>query len=97
MEDLSADPAIPKGQQTTYNGVYVLQHRQEADAPKMSRFGTREQVSLYAPLLFTPTNLVGLQMSRSCTLEDVSLCCAIAGHVTGPRWSEVDACNLALT
>ena len=44
-DGLSADPSTPKGQQTSYNGVYVLQHRQDAEAPKMSRFGTREQVS----------------------------------------------------
>lgn len=42
-DGLSADPSTPKGQQTSYNGVYVLQHRQDAEAPKMSRFGTREQ------------------------------------------------------
>ncbi len=49
-DGLSADPSTPKGQQTSYNGVYVLQHRQDAEAPKMSRFGTREQVSSLFPL-----------------------------------------------
>ena len=97
MEDLSADPAIPKGQQTTYNGVYVLQHRQEADAPKMSRFGTREQVSLDVPLLFTPIDLTGLQMSRFCTPEGVSLCRTIAVHISRAPWSSVVGCDLALS
>jgi hypothetical protein len=50
-DGLSADPSTPKGQQTSYNGVYVLQHRQDAEAPKMSRFGTREQVSSLLPTL----------------------------------------------
>ena len=48
---MSADPSTPKGQQTSYNGVYVLQHRQDAEAPKMSRFGTREQVSTAPPVM----------------------------------------------
>ena len=42
-DDLSADPATPKGEQTAYNGVYILQHLDTA--PKKSRFATREQVN----------------------------------------------------
>lgn len=43
-EGLSDNPATPKGEQTSYNGVYVLQHLDTA--PKKSRFATREQVRL---------------------------------------------------
>ena len=40
---MTDDPATPKGQQTAYNGVYILQQPKEEGAKK-SRFGTREQV-----------------------------------------------------
>ena len=50
-DGMSADPSTPKGQQTSYNGVYILQHRQDAEAPKMSRFGTRDQVRTAPPVM----------------------------------------------
>ena len=43
-DNMTDDPATPKGQQTAYNGVYILQ--QPKEGPKKSRFGTREQVNI---------------------------------------------------
>ena len=43
MDNMTEDPAIPKGEQNAYNGVYILQQPKE-EGPKKSRFGTREQV-----------------------------------------------------
>lgn len=45
MDNMTEDPATPKGQQTAYNGVYILQQPKE-EGPKKSRFGTREQVGV---------------------------------------------------
>lgn len=42
-DGMTEDPATPKGEQTSYNGVYILQ--QLDNAPKKSRFATREQAS----------------------------------------------------
>lgn len=42
-DNMTDDPATPKGEQTAYNGVYILQQPKN-EAPKKSRFGTREQV-----------------------------------------------------
>ena len=44
-DNMTEDPATPKGQQTAYNGVYILQQPKE-EGPKKSRFGTREQVNI---------------------------------------------------
>ena len=44
-DDMTDDPATPKGQQTAYNGVYILQQPKE-EGLKKSRFGTREQVKI---------------------------------------------------
>ena len=44
-DNMTDDPATPKGQQTAYNGVYILQQPKEEGAKK-SRFGTREQVKI---------------------------------------------------
>ncbi|KAL3155572.1 hypothetical protein ABBQ38_010830 [Trebouxia sp. C0009 RCD-2024] len=41
-DNMTEDPATPKGEQTAYNGVYVLQQPKE-EGPKKSRFGTRDQ------------------------------------------------------
>lgn len=44
-DNMTEDPATPKGQQTAYNGVYILQQPKE-EGPKKSRFGTRDQVNI---------------------------------------------------
>ena len=63
LDDMTDDPTTPKGQQTAYNGVYILQQPKE-EGPKKSRFGTRDQVGTVCVDMHNAADKSALRLQR---------------------------------